>query len=137
MCHLFAQVPWAVEGVRPFSDAGAGSPFVRRFALSFPLSSFRSSLFANLLDVTPRGMIVVTLAGLATAWTTLVTGWVVLSYGYLRFPGITFQPSSELPQPVHFAWSALLTLPVVAGSLWYSLRQLPTRPNRMSSPSRC
>jgi hypothetical protein len=118
------------KGARPFPDGGRVPLLCAAVLFLFPLISFKSSLFANLFDVTPQGMIVITLASLATAWTTLVTGWVILSYGYLRFHGITFQPSSELPRMVHFAWSASLTLPVIAGSLWYSLRQSPTKSNR-------
>jgi hypothetical protein len=102
MCHLLAQFPWVKELV-PFLMLARVPLLCALVLVVFPLSSLRSSLFANLLDITPRGMSVVTLAGLSTAWTTLVTGWVVMSYGHLRFHGITFQTSLELPQPVHFA----------------------------------
>jgi hypothetical protein len=134
MCHLFAHVSWAdAKALVPFLMLGRVPLLCAALLFLFPLISFKNSLFANLFDVTPQGMIVVTLASLATAWTTLVTGWVILSYGYLRFHGITFRPGSELPQTVHFVWSASLTLPVIAGSLWYSLRQLPIRSNRTLS----
>jgi len=134
MCHLFAHVSWAdAKELVPFLMLARVPLLCASVLFLFPPISFKSSLFANLFDVTPQGMIVVTLASLATAWTTLVTGWVILSYGHCRFHGITFQPSFELPQMVHFAWSAWLTLPVIAGSLWYSLRQLATRSNRTLS----
>lgn len=134
MCHLLAQMSWAdAKALVPFLMLARVPLLCASFLVLFPLISFKSSLFANLFDVTPQGMIVVTLASLTTAWTTLVTGWVILSYGHLRFYGIGFQPSSELPEMVHFAWSAWLTLPVIAGSLWYSLRQLPIRSNRTLS----
>ncbi len=131
MCHLFAHISWAdAKALVPFLMLARVPLLCAAVLFLFPPISFKSSLFANLFDVTPQGMIVVTLASLATAWTTLVTGWVILSYGHLRFHGITFQPSSELPLMVHFAWSASLTLPVITGCLWYSLSQLPIRSNR-------
>ncbi len=129
MCHLLAQFPWVKEPV-PFLMLARVPLLCALVLVVFPLSSLRSSLFANLLDITPRGMSVVTLAGLSTAWTTLVTGWVVMSYGHLRFHGITFQTSLELPQPVHFAWSGLLTLPLIGAVLWYSPRQLSSGQGR-------
>jgi hypothetical protein len=124
MVHPFAQTFWAdAKALVPFVML-ARVPLLCGLALIvFPLRSLKSSLFANLFDVSPQGMIVVTLASLFTAWTTLVTGWLVLSYGHYRFDGICFQKSSELPQSIHFALSALLALPSIYVALDYSARQ--------------
>ncbi|MGH9537932.1 MAG: patatin-like phospholipase family protein [Terriglobales bacterium] len=124
MCHLFAHLSWAdAKALVPFLML-ARVPLLCACALFvFPFISLKNSLFANLFDVTPQGMIVVTLAALAVAWTTLITGWVILSCGYLRFPGICFRPALKLPEPCHFAWSALLAIPAIGAALWYSPRQ--------------
>ncbi len=131
MCHLLAQPCWAdAKALVPFLMLARVPLLCALLLVIFPLFSLRSSLLANLLEVTPRGMVVVTLATFSTAWTTLVTGWVIISYGYLRFHGIVLRNAWELPQPVHFVWSSALTLPVIAAVLWFSSHQISPKVSR-------
>src|SRR5262245_28870371 len=86
------------------------------------LKTNASSLLANLFDITPGGMIIVSLTAFTTAWTILTTGWLVLSYGEQRFN--TRKTSFSYPvKAVYFLVSALAALPVLIGGISYSEKQ--------------
>src|SRR5579862_264402 len=55
--------------------------------LSFPFIAlwFAPNLLLGIFDVTPLGMVFVTLAALLASWTVMVTTWQVLLYGPERF----------------------------------------------------
>lgn len=101
-------------------------PLLTAFALvllSVISLKFARPLLANLFDMDLGGMAVVTLSALCASWTTLLTGWVIFAYGSLRFPGVVFQPSSELPSAHNYAWAAALALPTVLAVLIYAPSQ--------------
>jgi predicted acylesterase/phospholipase RssA len=86
------------------------------------LKTNASALLANLFDITPGGMIIVSLTGFTTAWTILTTGWLILVYGERRFhiPKTGF---SYPIKPIYFLVSGLAALPVLIGGIDYSQEQ--------------
>ena len=91
---------------------------------------FARPLLANLFDMDLGGMAVVTLSALCASWTTLLTGWVIFSYGSSRFPGVVFRASSELPHAQNYAFAALLAIPTLIAILFYA----PSQAARLSGP---
>jgi len=55
--------------------------------LAFPFIAlwFSPNLLLGVFDVTPPGMVFVTLGAALTSWTVMVTSWQVLLYGPQRF----------------------------------------------------
>src|SRR5262249_16236141 len=91
---------------------------------------FARPLLANLFDMDLGGMAVVTLSALCASWTTLLTGWVIFSYGSFRFPGVSFQPVAALPRAHNYAFAALLAIPTILAALVYA----PSQAARPSDP---
>src|ERR1700722_16127526 len=108
-----------------------GFPIVTALLLLlFPLLALRfaRSLLANLLDLTGPQAMAVTIAACVTAWTSMVTAWVILSYGPVRF-GLTplsFFHIREVPPWQTFALCPVLTLPLLFCAGVYSIQELTT-----------
>jgi hypothetical protein len=102
------------------------------FALPLVSLKFARALLANLFDLTALQTVAVTIAACVTAWTSLITGWVVVSYGPVRF-GFNALPLlwiSEVPPWQSFVIVCLLPLPLLVSAAVYSVRQLATTSSR-------
>jgi hypothetical protein len=102
--------------------------------LALPLISLRFArpLLANLFDLKGLQVVAVTITACLTAWTSLITGWVVVSYGPVRF-GFGALPRlwiSEVPPWQSFVAVCLLPLPLLISAAVYSVRQLATTASR-------
>lgn len=95
--------------------------------LSFPFIAlwFAPNLLLGIFDVTPLGMVFVTLAALLASWTVMVTAWQVLLYGPERFHLRPFPLRSpaftELPSRIgHSPVFAFFAAPVVGVAIYVS-----------------
>lgn len=95
--------------------------------LSFPFIAlwFAPNLLLGIFDVTPLGMVFVTLGATLASWTVMVTTWQVLLYGPERFhiqpfpvrsPTLTQLPSRAFHSPIF----AFFALPVVVVASYVS-----------------
>ena len=95
--------------------------------LSFPFIAlwFAPNLLLGIFDVTPLGMVFVTLAAFLASWTVMVTAWQVLLYGPVRFhirplplssPTLTQLPSRLGHSPVF----ALFATPIIGVAIYVS-----------------
>ena len=81
-----------------------------------------SSLLANLFDITPQGMVFVSLMAFTTAWTVMTTGWVVVLRGADRFPVEPIR-IADLPSRWKVFFFGLAALPILICSVVYSVRE--------------
>ena len=95
--------------------------------LSFPFLAlwFAPNLLRGVFDVTPFGMVFVTLAAALASWTVMVTAWQVFQYGPERFHIKEFPFRSsflrELPTRVgRTGVFALFSLPVILAAMYIS-----------------
>ncbi len=95
--------------------------------LSFPLIAlwFAPTLLLGVFDVTPLGMVFVTLGAALASWTVMVTAWQVLLYGPERFHIRPFPIRSsiltQLPSRVgHSPVFAIFSLPVILSAMYVS-----------------
>ena len=95
--------------------------------LSFPFLAlwFAPNLLLGVFDVTPLGMVFVTLGAALASWTAMVTAWQVFLYGPERFHIREFPFRSsmfkELPTRVgHSPVFALFSLPVILTAMYVS-----------------
>ena len=95
--------------------------------LSFPFVAlwFAPNLLRGVFDVTPFGMVFVTLSAALASWTVMVTAWQVFLYGPERFHIREFPFRSsmfkELPTRVgHSPVFALFSLPVILTAMYVS-----------------
>jgi hypothetical protein len=93
------------------------------FLLAFPIIALRfaRSLLANLFDLTAFQAIGVSFAACALSWTSVITGFMMLTYGNARF-GLRSVPVDRLPNwifPVVFA----LAVPLLVCAFKYSVEQ--------------
>jgi hypothetical protein len=95
--------------------------------LSFPFVAlwFAPNLLLGVFDVTPVGMVFVTLGAALASWTVMVTAWQVFLYGPERFHIREFPFRSslfkELPTRVgHSPVFALFSLPVILTAMYVS-----------------
>lgn len=95
--------------------------------LSFPFIAiwFAPNLLLGIFDVTPLGMVFVTLAALLASWTVMVTTWQVLLYGPERFHIRPFPLRSsvltQLPSRVgHSPVFAFFAAPVIGVAIYVS-----------------
>jgi Patatin-like phospholipase len=95
--------------------------------LSFPFLAlwFAPNLLVGVFDVTPLGMVFVTLGAALASWTVMVTAWQVFQYGPERFHIREFPFRSslfkELPTRVgHSPVFALFSLPVILTAMYVS-----------------
>ena len=95
--------------------------------LSFPFLAlwFAPNLLRGVFDVTPMGMVFVTLGAALAGWTVMVTAWQVFLYGPERFHIREFPFRSsmfkELPTRVgHSPVFALFSLPVILTAMYVS-----------------
>jgi hypothetical protein len=107
--------------------------FVLRFPIltavllvALPLIALRLAkpLLANLFDLTALQAVAVTIAACVMAWTALFSGWVVMSYGPVRFgiAPLSFVPEAQVP-PWSIIWAiAALPLPLLV-SAWFLFRK--------------
>ena len=93
--------------------------------VSFPflaIWSRFSPLLANLFDITPRAMVVVSLMAFTAAWTVMTTGWVVVLHGADRFP-VERIKIADLPGMRQVFFFGLAALPILICSVVYSVRE--------------
>ena len=93
--------------------------------VSFPflaLWSRFSPLLANLFDIAPRGMVVVSFMAFTTAWTVMTTGWVVVLRGADRFP-VKRIAIADLPGIRQVFFFGLAALPMLICCVVYSVRE--------------
>jgi len=95
--------------------------------LAFPFIAlwFSPNLLLGVFDVTPPGMVFVTLGAALTSWTVMVTSWQVLLYGPQRFHirpfPIRSSILSQLPSRVgHSPVFAIFSLPVTLTAVYVS-----------------
>jgi hypothetical protein len=94
--------------------------------VSFPFVAlwFARNLLIGVFDVTPVGMVFVTLGGVLASWTVMVTAWQVFLYGPERFHIRPFPFSSILTQlPTRVGQSpvfAFFSLPVILTAMYVS-----------------
>ena len=95
--------------------------------LSFPFIAlwFAPNLLLGIFDVTPLGMVFVTLAAFLASWTVMVTTWQVLLYGPVRFHIRPFPLSSptltQLPSRLgHSPVFALFAAPIIGVAIYVS-----------------
>jgi hypothetical protein len=95
--------------------------------VSFPFIALwiAPNLLLGVFDVTPFGMIFVTLGAALASWTVMVTAWQVLLYGPERFHIQAFPVQSagftDLPsRAVHSPIFAFFTLPVICVATYVS-----------------
>jgi hypothetical protein len=91
--------------------------FVALVSLPFVALWFARNLLIGVFDITPLGMVFVTLGGVLASWTVMVTAWQVFLYGPERFHIRPFPFSSILTQlPTRVGQSpvfAFFSLPVI------------------------
>jgi hypothetical protein len=102
--------------------------------LGLPLVALKLArpLLANLFDMTALQAVAVTVTACIATWTSLITGWVVVCYGPLRF-GFGALPLfyiSEVPPWQSFVVVCLLPLPLLISAARYSVRELTTTSSR-------
>jgi patatin-like phospholipase len=81
------------------------------------------AMLAGLFDVSPTRFYFVTLAAVATAWTVMMTSYVILSFAHLRmhFGRLHFEPAGS---PLQWVFPfALLALPTLVAVLYQSRRR--------------
>src|SRR5213075_2817849 len=95
--------------------------------LSFPFISLRfaPSLLRGVFDITPLGMVFVTLGATLASWTVMVTSWQVFLYGPERFHirKFPFHASfvTQLPSRMgHSPIFALFALPTIVVAMYVS-----------------
>ena len=95
--------------------------------LSFPFIAlwFAPNLLLGVFDITPSGMVFVTLGAALASWTVMVTAWQVFLYGPERFHirQFPFRSSmlAQLPTRVgHSPVFALFSLPVILTAMYVS-----------------
>ena len=94
--------------------------------VSFPFVAlwFARNLLIGVFDITPLGMVFVTLGGILASWTVMVTAWQVFLYGPERFHIRPFPFSSILTQlPTRVGQSpvfAFFSLPVILTAMYVS-----------------
>jgi Patatin-like phospholipase len=95
--------------------------------VSFPFIAlwFAPNLLLGVFDITPLGMVFVTLAAILASWTVMITAWQVFLYGPERFhirqfpilsSMLTQVPTRVRRSPVF----ALLSLPVIVTAMYVS-----------------
>jgi hypothetical protein len=95
--------------------------------LSFPFIAlwFAPNLLLGIFDVTPLGMVFVTLGAFLASWTVMVTAWQVFLYGPERFHirpfPLGFSALKELPSRVgHSPVFAFFAAPVIGVAIYVS-----------------
>jgi Patatin-like phospholipase len=100
------------------------------FVLIFPVIALKAAkpLLANLFDLNGLQAIAVTITACITAWTSLITGWVVVTYGPIRFGFNSFSVLriQDIPPWQSFAIVSLLPLPLIFSAAVYSVREQAT-----------
>jgi hypothetical protein len=86
---------------------------------------FAPNLLLGVFDVTPLGMVFVTLGAVLASWTVMVTTWQVVLYGPERFHIRSFPVRSsiltQLPSRAgHFPVFAIFSLPIILAALYVS-----------------
>jgi hypothetical protein len=99
--------------------------FLALLAFPFVALWFAPNLLLSVFDVTPVGMVFVTLGAALASWTVMVTAWQVFQYGPERFHIREFPFRSsmfkELPTRVgHSPVFALFSLPVILTATYVS-----------------
>jgi Patatin-like phospholipase len=98
--------------------------FVALVSLPFVALWFARNLLIGVFDITPLGMVFVTLGGVLASWTVMVTAWQVFLYGPERFHIRPFPFSSILTQlPTRVGQSpvfAFFSLPVILTAMYVS-----------------
>ena len=79
-------------------------------------------MLANLFDITPQGMVFVSLMAFTAAWTVMTTGWVVVLRGADRFPVEPIK-IADLPSRWKVFFFGLAALPILICSVVYSVRE--------------
>jgi hypothetical protein len=95
--------------------------------LSFPFVAlwFAPNLLRGVFDVTPMGMVFVTLGAALASWTVMVTAWQVLQYGHERFQIRKFPFFSSIVEKLparagRTGVFALFSLPVILTAMYIS-----------------
>ena len=95
--------------------------------ISFPFAAlwFAPNLLLGVFDITPLGILFVTLAAVLASWTVMVTAWQVLLYGPERFHIRKFPSNAaalaKLPTRIgHSPFFALFALPVIVVAMYVS-----------------
>jgi len=100
--------------------------FFSLLLVAFPVLALKtrlSSLFAGLFDVDGRGagMVIVTLTAMTTAWTMMLTTWLILAYSGRRFD--LAGAGHSLSFNCFVIIYSLAALPVLISVFWESTRQ--------------
>jgi len=91
------------------------------------LATDARSLLANFFDVPDTGIVWVTVAALITAWSVMITSWLIVLYGSRRFKVAPIRIAFP-PKPVHLAVFGLLALPAVVGVIVLTASQSQVAP---------